>query len=61
MKIYGRDEFIWTGTGQLVKDHTNWDSGQPNGDGDCIFINGATNYTWWDATCEGISGFICEQ
>ena len=43
---------------------TNWRSGQPNEDADCLYLDDRyTNeygFEWWDNPCSGIKYLLCE-
>uniref|UniRef100_A0A672MWL3 C-type lectin domain-containing protein n=1 Tax=Sinocyclocheilus grahami TaxID=75366 RepID=A0A672MWL3_SINGR len=49
---------VWIGLkrGKQTRWHYNWDSGQPNKDGDCVeIVNGA----WLDRACDYNRYFVC--
>uniref|UniRef100_A0A672KSF0 C-type lectin domain-containing protein n=1 Tax=Sinocyclocheilus grahami TaxID=75366 RepID=A0A672KSF0_SINGR len=48
--------WVWSDGENTTSQHYNWDSGQPNKDGDCVeIVNGA----WLDRACDVNRYFVC--
>lgn len=56
--------FTWANGDQLVGSYQNWQSGEPNNDGDedCAELNGtAAGAAWNDNKCTNTQGYVCER
>ena len=53
----------WEDDGSLVDDggsYTNWREGQPNGDGDCMYMY-YIDGTWFDTFCDYLNYAVCSK
>ncbi|XP_065349304.1 macrophage mannose receptor 1-like [Cloeon dipterum] len=58
--------FYWDGTGHFFGPYVNWGTGQPDEqnerDLECLIMNHADNFTWYDIECSSqVLRFICEE
>ena len=51
-------DFQWEDGSEF--DYTNWDSSEPNYDGNCIIMS-LTNYKWYDYDCTSLGFFVCKK
>lgn len=52
--------FYWMGDSEPMT-WTNWRSGEPNGDGNCIDISSGEGWKWNDLDCYQKRFFMCEK